>query len=146
MLAKKKRKTSSTTREGSPVTLMFMIDLTSSNDEKDEATRSEPVTPAISKMASLIVDMIAQRRGSVVPQVPKLVPKHSLGDKSVSPLERLANIKSDKVDYAAKVVPMLTPLLLRLIRLLGRRKLLTWAAVRNPLSLLLGRMLRSVRF
>ena len=40
--------------------------------------------------ASSIADRIAQRRSSAMPLVSKFVPKHPLGAKSGSPLERLA--------------------------------------------------------
>ncbi|KAM1240073.1 hypothetical protein ACFX2J_045434 [Malus domestica] len=123
ILAEKKPKTSFATLEGSPATSRFVIDLTSSKGEKDRATRSEPVTPAMPKMASSITNMITQRRGSVVPPVPKLVPRRPLEAKSGSHLERLAIMKSDKVNYAAKVALRPTLLALRLIRQLGRRRL-----------------------
>ncbi|KAM2208069.1 hypothetical protein ACFXTI_024120 [Malus domestica] len=63
----------------------------------------------MSRMASTIADNIAQRKDHVMPPVPKSVPRCLLGAKSGSPLERLATMNSDKVDYAAKVAPMLTP-------------------------------------
>ena len=44
-----------------------------------------------------------------MPSVPKSVPRCLFGVKSGSPLERLAIMKSDKVDSAAKMVPMPTP-------------------------------------
>ncbi|KAM2426126.1 hypothetical protein ACFXTH_000378 [Malus domestica] len=55
------------------------------------------------KVASTIANRIAQHRGSSVPLVPKFVPSRILGTKSDSPLERLATMKNDKVDFAAKV-------------------------------------------
>ena len=94
-------------------------------------------------MACSIAYRITQHRGFSVPLVSKPVLRRSLGAKSGSPLEKLTTMKSDKVDFTAKVVRLL---LLRLIRLLRRRRLLEWAVVRNSLSLLLGRLLRSVCF
>ncbi|KAM1097891.1 hypothetical protein ACFX19_015490 [Malus domestica] len=76
---------------------------------KNEAARSEPVAPAMLRMASMIVDTIAQRKGPVMPPVPKSVPRCLLGAKSGSLLERLATMNSDKVDFAAKVSPRPTP-------------------------------------
>ena len=58
MPVKKKLKTSSATREGPPVADRPVIDMTSSNRKKNEATRSEPVAPAMSRMANSIVDSI----------------------------------------------------------------------------------------
>ncbi|KAM1054488.1 hypothetical protein EV1_001756 [Malus domestica] len=63
----------------------------------------------MSRMASTIGDRIAQRKGHVMPLVPKSVPRHLLGAKSGSPLERLAIMKSDKVDSTSKVVPRPIP-------------------------------------
>ncbi|KAM1352600.1 hypothetical protein ACFX2H_032182 [Malus domestica] len=83
-----------------------MIDLTFSKWKKDETARSEPVIPIMPKMAS----MIAQRRDSIVPLVPKSIPRRMLGAKSGSPLERLTTMKSDKVDSTAKVAPGPIPL------------------------------------
>ncbi|MBT0984611.1 hypothetical protein KJ032_26655, partial [Salmonella enterica subsp. enterica serovar Typhimurium] len=59
--------------------------------------------------ASTIANRIAQRKGSVVPPVSNYVPRRLLGAKSGSPLERLAIMKSDKVDSAAKVAPKPAP-------------------------------------
>ncbi|KAM2360338.1 hypothetical protein ACFXTH_002744 [Malus domestica] len=59
----------------------------------------------MSRMASTIADRIAQRKGSVMPPLPKSVPRCLLGAKSGSPLERLATINSDKVDSTTKVAP-----------------------------------------
>ncbi|KAM2611619.1 hypothetical protein TB2_031679 [Malus domestica] len=59
----------------------------------------------MSKIVSTIVDMIAQRKGYVVLTEPKFVPRRQFGAKSSSPLERLATMKSDKVDSTAKMVP-----------------------------------------
>ncbi|KAM1088010.1 hypothetical protein ACFX2B_013344 [Malus domestica] len=58
-LTKKKLKTFSFAREGPPAANKLVIDLTSSKAKKDGATRSEPVTLAIPKMASMITDRIA---------------------------------------------------------------------------------------
>ncbi|KAM1980516.1 hypothetical protein ACFX15_037117 [Malus domestica] len=82
MLVKRKLKTSSTARDG---------------------------LPAAERIASTIADRIAHRRGFVVPPMPKFVPRRSLGVKSGSPLERLAVMKSDKVDSTAKVALRPTP-------------------------------------
>ncbi|KAM1884967.1 hypothetical protein ACFX14_037701 [Malus domestica] len=54
-------------------------------------------------------ERIAHRRGFFVPPMPKFVPRCSLGVKSGSPLERLAVMKSDKVDSTAKVALRPTP-------------------------------------
>ena len=110
MPVEKKPKTYSITRDGSLAGPRLVIDLISSKGKKDEATRSKPVTLAVSKMASLIANRIAHSRASVVPLVPKPVPRCLLGTKSGSPLERLSTMKSDKVDSAAKVVPRPIPL------------------------------------
>ncbi|KAB2622479.1 hypothetical protein D8674_024661 [Pyrus ussuriensis x Pyrus communis] len=75
MLAEKKPKTFSAAREGSPTAPML------------EATKFVLVTLAIPKVASSIADRIAQRRRV----------------KSSSHSERLATIKSDKVEFSAKV-------------------------------------------
>ena len=98
-------KTSFTAREGLPAVEWPMIDLTSSNGKKNEAVRSEPVTPSMLEMASMIADKIAQRRGSFMPPVLKSVPRRPLRVKSSLPLERFATMKIDKVDFAANVVP-----------------------------------------
>ncbi|KAM1611426.1 hypothetical protein ACFX1Z_000209 [Malus domestica] len=110
MPAEKKRNTSSATREGLFATDKLVIDLTSSKRKKDEVTRSEPVRSVVPHVANMITDKIAQRRGFVVPTVLKFVPKRPSGAKSSSLLERLATMKSDKVDSAAKMAPKPTPL------------------------------------
>ncbi|KAM1425453.1 hypothetical protein TB1_017090 [Malus domestica] len=109
MLIKKKLKTSFTAREGPSVVERPVIDITSSTGKKNEATRSEPVAFAMSRMVGVITDRIAQHRGPVMPLVPKFVPRCSLGAKSGSYLEKLAIMKSDKVDSTAKVVLRPTP-------------------------------------
>ena len=139
-------KTSSATREGPYTAEGLVIDMTSFNGKKNKAARSEPMAPAMSRMASTIADEIAQRRGPVMPRVPKYVPRRPLGARSGSPLERLAIMKSDKVDSAAKVAPRPTLPAAETDSPARRRRLLEWATVRNPLSLLLGRLLRSVHF
>ena len=63
------------------------------------------MTLVVPKMANTIADRIAQCRGFVVPLVPKFMPKRLSGAKFSSPLERLATMKSDKVDFAAKEGP-----------------------------------------
>ncbi|KAM2599611.1 hypothetical protein TB2_038006 [Malus domestica] len=70
-----------------------MIDMTSSNGKKNEAARSEHVASAMSRMTCTIADSIAQCIGLGMPSVPK----------SGSHSEKLAIMKSDKVDSAAKV-------------------------------------------
>ena len=76
---------------------------------KNEVAKSEPVAPAMSRMASTIADKIAQCKGPVMLPMSKSVPRCLLGAKSGSPLERLAIIKSDKVDSTAKVAPRPIP-------------------------------------
>ncbi|KAM1121518.1 hypothetical protein ACFX19_003232 [Malus domestica] len=44
-----------------------------------------------------------------MPPVPKFLPKRPLWAKSGSPLEKLATMKSDKMDFATKVAPKPTP-------------------------------------
>ncbi|KAB2599775.1 hypothetical protein D8674_010046 [Pyrus ussuriensis x Pyrus communis] len=94
MPAEKKSKTYSTACEGPLAVERPVINMTSSNGRKNEAARSEPVEPAI---------------GLVMPSMPKSVPRHPLGAKSNSSLERLDIMKSDKMDSAAKVVLRPTP-------------------------------------
>ncbi|KAM1825470.1 hypothetical protein ACFX13_024963 [Malus domestica] len=60
-------------------------------------------------MASTITDRIVRHKGPIVPLVSNFIPRCLLGAKSGSPLERLAIMKSDKVDSVAKVAPRLTP-------------------------------------
>ena len=103
MPVKKKLKTSSAAHEGPLATERYVIDMTSSNGKKNKAARSEHVASSMLRMASTIVDKIAQRKGFIMPPVPKSVPRRLLGAKSGSPLERLAIMKSDKVDSAAEV-------------------------------------------
>ncbi|KAM1241592.1 hypothetical protein ACFX2J_046776 [Malus domestica] len=110
MFAKKKPKTYAAVHEGSSATPRLVIDLTSSKGKKDEATRSVLVMSAIPKVASSIAYRIHQRRSSVVPSVPKFMPKCLSGVKSGPLLERLATMKSNKVDSAAKMVPKPTHL------------------------------------
>ena len=86
-----------------------MIDLTFSKGMKNEAARSEHVTPTMLRMASTIADRIVRHKGPVMPLVPNFVPRRLLGAKSGSPLERLAIMKSDKVDFVAKVAPRPIP-------------------------------------
>ena len=88
-----------------------MIDLTSPKGKKDKAARSMLKTPTVPNVSSSIANRIAQCKSSVVPYVPKFIPKRLSGAKSGSPLERLATMKSDKVDFAAKVVPRPIPLI-----------------------------------
>ncbi|KAB2629640.1 hypothetical protein D8674_034435 [Pyrus ussuriensis x Pyrus communis] len=80
ILVKKKLKISSVARESPPSVEKPLIDINSSNGKKNEAARSELVAPAMSRMANSIVDT-----------------------KFSSHSEMLAIMKSDKVDFAAKV-------------------------------------------
>ncbi|KAB2616953.1 copper-transporting ATPase HMA5 [Pyrus ussuriensis x Pyrus communis] len=82
MLVEKKLKTSSAARRGLPAAERPVIDMTSTNGKKNEATRSKPVAPAMLRMARA---------------------------KFGSALERLSIMKSDKVDTAAKVALRPTP-------------------------------------
>ena len=54
-------------------------------------------------MANSIANSIAQCKGLVMPPVPKFMPRGPLGAKFSSSSKRLAIMKSDKVDSAAKV-------------------------------------------
>ncbi|KAM2748735.1 hypothetical protein EV2_027724 [Malus domestica] len=63
----------------------------------------------MSRMARMIADKIVQHKGLVMPLMPNFVPRCLLGAKSGSPLERLAIMKSDKVDSATKVAPRPIP-------------------------------------
>ncbi|KAM1058291.1 hypothetical protein ACFX2A_032138 [Malus domestica] len=103
--AEKKPKTASVAHEGSSTAPKFVIDLTSSKNEKERFAGSIPVVPAVSKATSLIADRIAQRRSSSVPLVPKFVSKRLSRAKSGSPLERFTTMKSDKVSLSTKVAP-----------------------------------------
>ncbi|KAM2100325.1 hypothetical protein ACFX1T_027485 [Malus domestica] len=85
-LVKKKLKTYSAAHEGPLATERYVIDMTSSNGKKNKAARSEHVASSMLRMASTIVDKIAQRKGFIMPPVPKSVPGRSLGAKSGSPL------------------------------------------------------------
>ncbi|KAM0973384.1 hypothetical protein FF1_016732 [Malus domestica] len=102
--AEKKPKTSFA-RAGSLTASRLVIDLTFSKGMKNEAARSEHVASAISRMASTIADRIVRHKGSVMLLVLNFVPRRLLGAKSCSSLERLAIMKNDKVDSAAKVAP-----------------------------------------
>ncbi|KAM1276893.1 hypothetical protein ACFX13_030059 [Malus domestica] len=103
MPAEKKPKTSFAARVGSLTASKLVIDLTFSKGTKNEAARSEHVAPAMSRMTSTIADRIVRHKGLVMPLVLNFVPRRMLEAKSGSPLERLAIMKSDKVDSAAKV-------------------------------------------
>ena len=98
-----KLKTSSAACEGPPAAERPVRDMTYSNRKKNEAARSEGHD--FFRMACTIVDRIAQRKGHCMPLVPKHVPRRPLRAKSGSPLEKLAIIKSNKVDSVAKVAP-----------------------------------------
>ncbi|KAB2600287.1 S2-RNase [Pyrus ussuriensis x Pyrus communis] len=99
MLVEKKSKASSIAREGLLAADKLVINLTFSKRKKDEAIRYEPVAPAMLKVAS----RIAQCRGSIMPLVPKSVPRCPV-----------AIMKSDKVDSAAKVAPNPIPLIAKI--------------------------------
>ncbi|KAM1309877.1 hypothetical protein ACFX2H_006508 [Malus domestica] len=60
-------------------------------------------------MACTITDSIAQCRGLVIPLMPKSGPRRSLGAKFDSHSERLAIMKSNKVDSVTKMVLRPTP-------------------------------------
>ncbi|KAM1910192.1 hypothetical protein ACFX13_038865 [Malus domestica] len=92
MPTKKKLKTPSAAREGPPPTERLVIDLTCSKRKKYGAAKSKQVTPAMLKIASMIVDRITQRRSFIVPLVSKL-----------------ATMKSDKVDYVPLVAKTGSP-------------------------------------
>ncbi|XP_050136170.1 uncharacterized protein LOC126611895 [Malus sylvestris] len=109
IFAEKKPKTASVAREGSSIAPKFMINLTSSKNEKERFAGSVLVVPTVSKATSSITDRIAQCISSSLPLVPKFVLKHPSRAKSGSPLERLATMKSDKVSLFAKVAPKLIP-------------------------------------
>ncbi|KAM2079622.1 hypothetical protein ACFX1R_027110 [Malus domestica] len=100
-----KLKTSSAACKGPPTAKRPVMDMTSSNGKKNEVARSEHVASAMPRMACMIADRIAQRKGHFMPLVPKHVPRRPLGAKSGSPLEKLAIINSNKVDYVAQVAP-----------------------------------------
>ncbi|KAM2611788.1 hypothetical protein TB2_031839 [Malus domestica] len=63
----------------------------------------------MSRMACTIADTIVQHKGPIIPSVSRSVPSRPLGTKFSSPLERLIIMKSDKVDFVAKVAPLSTP-------------------------------------
>ncbi|KAM1760565.1 hypothetical protein ACFX12_003426 [Malus domestica] len=63
----------------------------------------------MSRMATTIADKIVWHKGPVMPLVPNFIPRHLLGAKSGSLSEKLAIMKSDKVDSAAKVAPRPIP-------------------------------------
>ena len=75
----------------------------------------------------------------------KSVPTRLLGAKSGSPLEKLANMKSDKVDSADKVALRPTPPTAKTDSPVGKKET-AHVDMRNLLSLLLGRLLRSMHF
>ncbi|KAM1034797.1 hypothetical protein ACFX10_038043 [Malus domestica] len=83
MPTKKKLKTPSAAREGPPPTEKLVIDLTCSKRKKYGAAKSKQVTPAMLKIASMIVDRITQRRSFIVPLVSKSVPRRLLRVSSI---------------------------------------------------------------
>ncbi|KAM2748691.1 hypothetical protein EV2_027685 [Malus domestica] len=109
MSVEKKLKTSSTAHDDLSVVERPVIGITSSNGKKNEAARSEHVVPSMLRIASTIVNKIAQRKCFIMPLMSKSVPGRSLGAKFGSPLEILAIMKSGKVDSAAKMAPRPTP-------------------------------------
>ncbi|KAM1365385.1 hypothetical protein ACFX2F_043813 [Malus domestica] len=82
MSVEKKLKNSSTTHDDLPAVERLVIGMTSSDGKKNKATRSEHVASSMLRMASAIVDKIAQRKGFIMPLVPNSVPGRSLGAKS----------------------------------------------------------------
>ena len=80
----------------------LIIDLTSPKGAK-KTVEPEPMKPVAPKVTASITERLAQRKGSVTPPVSGFVSKRPSGTKSGSTLERLAAMKSGKVDYAAKV-------------------------------------------
>ncbi|KAM1488827.1 hypothetical protein ACFXTO_032146 [Malus domestica] len=57
-----------------------------------------------------VAKRIPQCRGSIMPLMLKSISRCPLGAKSGSPLERFVTMKSDKVDFAAKMAPKPIPL------------------------------------
>ncbi|KAM2886792.1 hypothetical protein COP2_013834 [Malus domestica] len=98
----KKPKTSFGVCGGSSAVEKLVIDLTS---PKPTNKFVEPVKPVAPKMATCIAERIAQRKGSVVPPVSWFVLKSPSGAKFDLASERLAAMKSDKVDSIAKAAP-----------------------------------------
>ncbi|KAM2008628.1 hypothetical protein ACFX16_003501 [Malus domestica] len=81
-----------------------------------------------------------------MPSMLKSVPRCLLRAKFSSPLERLVTINNDKVDSATKVASRPTPSAAEIDSSAGKEETARVGAMRNALSLLLGRLLRSVHF
>ncbi|KAM2710162.1 hypothetical protein EV2_047756 [Malus domestica] len=105
----RKLKTSFAVCKGPPAAESPVIGMTSSNGKKNEAVRSEHMAPTMLRMACTIVDNVAQRKGHIMPLVPKSVPRRPLRAKSGSPLEMLTIMKNDKVVSTAKMAIRPTP-------------------------------------
>ena len=123
-----------------------MIDMTSSNGKKNKAARSEHVVSAMSRMACTIADIIAQRQGHFMPPVLKSEPRRPLGAKSGSYLENLAFIKSNKVDYVAKVAPRPTPPTVETDSPIGKEETTLVGSCEKSTKPVSGELLRSVCF
>ena len=106
------------------------MDMTSSNG-KNEAARSEHVASAMPRMACTIAGRIAQCKGPFMPPVSKSVPRRPLKAKCGSHLEKLAIIKSNEMNYVAKVAPRPTSSATKTDSPAGKERLLAWAAVRK---------------
>ncbi|KAM2018695.1 hypothetical protein ACFX1T_021602 [Malus domestica] len=145
MSAEKKPQTSSTARESLPVAPKLMINLTSSKGEKKDAAGSVLVTYVVPKVASLIADKIAQRRSFVLPPVLKFMPKCPSGAKSGSLLEKLATMKSDKVDSASKMVPKPYPLTIGIDLSAEKNETARAGSCEKSTKSVLGKLLRFVR-
>ncbi|KAM1005990.1 hypothetical protein ACFX2A_002795 [Malus domestica] len=79
------------------------------------------------------------------PTVEMLVSRRSLEARFGSPLEMLATMKSDTMDFVAKVVLRLTPLVVK-TNLPTKKDETVHIGARNPPSLFLESLLRFVRF
>ena len=99
---KRKPKTFSAVRGSSYAAEKLVIYLTSPKGPT-KTFEHEPVKPAAPKVTASITEILAQQKSSVVPPVSEFVSKRPSGPKSGSASERLAAIKSGKVDSAAKV-------------------------------------------
>ncbi|KAM1763380.1 hypothetical protein ACFX11_002724 [Malus domestica] len=96
--------TSSAAHGSSPVAEKLVIDLTSPK-RVNKTVEPEPMKSATPKVTTYIIERLAQRKGSVVPPVSGFVSKCPSGAKSELAFERLASMKSENVDSAAKVAP-----------------------------------------
>lgn len=98
----KKLKTFFAACEGPFVAKKLVIDQTFPKGEKNtiESDLAKPTTP---KVATTIAEMIAQRKGSMVPLVSRFVSKRQFRAKFGLVSEKFTAMKSKNVDYAAKV-------------------------------------------